>query len=78
MFNEGPGREVVRYWRLIAEAVKGHPSAFAFELDNEPMALDRRSYMDTWKAAADTIHAIVPDASVSICDIGEDALIPTG
>ena len=77
MVNEGPGREdFVRYWRLVAEAVKGHPSAFAFELDNEPMTLDRRSYMDTWKAAADAIHAIVPDASVSICDIGEDALIP--
>lgn len=77
MVNEGPGRqEFVRFWKLVAEAVKHHPSAFAFELDNEPMTIHRKAYMDTWKAAADAIHAIVPDASVAICDIGEDALIP--
>ena len=31
--NDGAGRaDFVRFWRLVAEAVKGHPSAFGFEL----------------------------------------------
>lgn len=78
MIDPGQGRdEFVRYWRLIAEVVVNHPSAFAFELANEPMTIHRGKYMDTWKAAADAIHLIIPDASVAICDIGEDALIPS-
>lgn len=75
--KEGPGRaDFVRYWRLMAEAVKDHPSAFAFELMNEPMSLLRDSYMDTWRACADAIHDVIPDASVAICDIGETSLLP--
>ena len=42
MLLEGPGRDdFVRYWRLIAEAAKEHPSAFAAELMNEPMSFRR-------------------------------------
>jgi hypothetical protein len=32
--------------------------------------------MDTWKACADAIHTVIPDASVAICDIGEASLLP--
>ena len=43
IIKPGPGRDAfVRYWRLMAEAVQGHPSAFAFELMNEPMSINRR------------------------------------
>jgi hypothetical protein len=76
--NPGPGRDdFVRYWRLMAEAVKDHPSASFFELMNEPMTIHRKNYMDTWKACADAIHAVVPDAAVSICDIGEGSVLPS-
>ena len=77
-FKPGTGRDkFVKYWRLMAEAVKDHPSAFAFELMNEPMSIRRRWYMDTWKACADAIHAVIPDASVSIADIGEGSVLPS-
>ena len=34
--NDGPGRkDFVRFWTLVAEAIKQHPSAFALELMNE-------------------------------------------
>lgn len=76
--NPGPGRDdFIRYWRLMAEEVKMHPSAFAFELMNEPMTIHRERYMDTWKACADAIHSVIPDASVSICDIGEGSILPS-
>ena len=75
VIKPGSGRDdFVRYWRLIAEAVQEHPSAFAFELMNEPMTIRRKWYMDAWKAAADAIHEVIPDASVSICDVGEASL----
>ena len=31
--------DFVRFWRLVAEAVKGHSSAFAIEPMNEPMSI---------------------------------------
>ena len=78
MIDPGPGRDdFVRYWKLIAQEVVQHPSASFFELDNEPMSIHRQKYFDTWKAAADAIHTIIPDASVSICDIGEASLLPS-
>ena len=43
VMTEGPGRDAfVRYWKLIAQAVVDHPSAFAAELMNEPMSIHRR------------------------------------
>ena len=61
----GPGREAfVRFWQLMAQAVAEHPSAVAVELMNEPLWLWRQSAFDTWRAAAEAVHAIVPDMSV--------------
>jgi aryl-phospho-beta-D-glucosidase BglC (GH1 family) len=74
----GAGRdEFVRYWRLMAEAVKDHPSAFAFELQNEPMTIRRKWMFDAWKACADSITQVIPDASVSIADTGEGSVLPS-
>jgi len=77
MLKPGAGRDAfVRYWRLMAEAVAGHPSAFGAELMNEPMSIRRRWMFDTWRAAAEAITAVVPDMSVSICDVGEGSILP--
>ena len=49
MLTEGEGRDdFVRYWRLMAQAVAGHPSAVAAELDNEPMSIARDKMFQTW------------------------------
>ncbi|CAM9454424.1 unnamed protein product, partial [Ectocarpus fasciculatus] len=75
---EGNGRDhFVRYWRLMAEAVVEHPSAFATELLNEPMTIRRGSMFDTWRACAETITAVIPDMSVSLADVGEGAVFPS-
>jgi hypothetical protein len=75
---DGPGRQdFVRYWRLLAEAVKYHPSAFAAELMNEPITIQRKHAYNTWRACAEAIHEVIPDMSVSICDVGEGAAIPS-
>ena len=43
LVDEGPGRQdFVRFWRLMAEAVRDHPSAFAAEWMNEPMTIRRK------------------------------------
>lgn len=77
MINEGAGRTAfVRFWRLVAEAITEHPSAFALELMNEPMSLNRRDMYDTWRAATEAVTAIIPDISVSIADTGEGAVLP--
>jgi len=77
MVEEGPGRaDFVRYWTLMAEAVKDHPSAFAAELMNEPMSINRRGMYDTWRAAAKAINGVIPDMSVAVCDTGEGAVLP--
>ena len=56
VINDGPGRDAfVRYWRLIAEEIKDHPSAFALELMNEPISINRRDMYDTWRAAAEAV-----------------------
>ena len=39
--NEEGRAYFVRYWKLIAEAVKDHPSAFGAELMNEPFSIRR-------------------------------------
>jgi len=78
MLTPGEGRDsFVKFWKLMAQAVVSHPSASFFELDNEPFSFERTKYFDTWKAAADAIHEIIPDASVSICDIGEMTFLPS-
>merc|ERR1719329_2075573 len=66
----------VRYWRLMAEAVKQHPSAFAMELQNEPMTIKRTEMFDAWRACAEAINQVVPDMSVSIADVGEGSVLP--
>jgi len=77
VINKGPGRDAfVRYWKLMAEAVKDHPSAFAFELMNEPMSINRRDMYDTWRATAEEILTVIPDASVAVADTGESAVLP--
>jgi len=50
----GEGRDYfVRFWTLIANEVKDHPSAFAAELMNEPMTIRRKWMFDTWRACAE-------------------------
>ena len=50
VMSKGQGRDYfVRYWGLMAAAVKNHPSAFAAELMNEPMSIHRKDMFDTWK-----------------------------
>ena len=75
--TNGPGRAAfVRFWSLVAQAVKPHASAFAAELMNEPMSIRRRGLYDTWRAAAEAIHVIIPDMAVGLADPLEGALIP--
>lgn len=77
MLQEGPGRDdFVRMWRLLAEAVVDHPSAIAFELDNEPMSIWRGIMYETWRAAAEAINAVIPDMAVSIQDTAEGTVMP--
>ena len=77
MLTEGPGRDdFVRYWRLMAEAVVSHKSAYAAELTNEPMSIRRREMFDTWRAAGEAISAVIPDMSISLEDSGEGGVIP--
>ena len=43
IIHDGPGRKAfVRFWTLMANAIKQHPSAFALELMNEPASINRR------------------------------------
>lgn len=73
----GQGRDdFVRFWKLVAEAVKDHPSAFAAELMNEPMTIRRKAMFDTWRACAEAINDVIPDMSVSLADTGEGVLLP--
>jgi len=77
MINPGAGRDqFVDYWKKLADEVVDHPSAVGFELMNEPMTIYRKHAFNTWRAAAEVITAIIPDASVAICDTGEAPLIP--
>lgn len=77
LVSPGPGRDAfVRFWRLVAEAVVGHPSAFAVELMNEPMTLRRTHAFDTWHAAGAAVTAVVPDMAVSVTDVGEGVVLP--
>jgi len=77
ILKPGPGRdEFVRFWGLVAEAVKDHPSAFAAELMNEPMSIRRKWMFDTWRACAEAINKVIPDMSVSLADIGEASILP--
>eukprot|EP00937_MAST-01D_sp_MAST-1D-sp2_P004056 g4056.t1 len=78
MVDAGAGRDAfVRFWRLMAEAVATHPSAFAFELSNEPMTIKRGRWYETARACTEAITQAVPDASVSVCDTGEGVIFPS-
>ena len=61
----------------MAEAVVDHPSAFAAELMNEPITIRRKDAFNTWRACAEAINEVIPDMSVSICDVGEGPVIPS-
>eukprot|EP00658_Telonema_sp_P-2_P031792 TRINITY_DN23716_c0_g1_i1.p1 TRINITY_DN23716_c0_g1~~TRINITY_DN23716_c0_g1_i1.p1 ORF type:complete len:464 (-),score=104.16 TRINITY_DN23716_c0_g1_i1:187-1578(-) len=75
--KEGAGRDdFVRFWRLVAEAVVDHPSAFGAELMNEPMSIRRRDMFDTWRACTEAINLVIPDMSVSLADTGEEPVFP--
>jgi hypothetical protein len=68
LITPGAGRAAfVRYWRLVAEAVAGHPSAAFAELMNEPMTIWREQAFDTWREAGQAITAVVPDMGISVC-----------
>ena len=70
ILTPGAGRDAfVRYWRLMAEAVREHRSAIAAELMNEPITLRRTAAFDTWRACAEAINEVVPDMAVR-CDGG--------
>lgn len=43
---------------------------------NEPMSINRMDLYESWRAAAEAIHAIISDMSVSLTEIGEAAEIP--
>ena len=44
VLDKGEGRdEFVRFWTLLAQAVRSHPSAFAVEPMNEPMSINRHA-----------------------------------
>jgi hypothetical protein len=78
MLKPGSGRDdFVRYWRLMAEAVRDHPSAVAAELINEPMSIERQLMFDTYRACQEAINQVIPDMSVSIMDVGENAVVPS-
>lgn len=77
MLKPGSGRDdFVRYWRLIAEAVRDHPSAIAAELMNEPPSIERQLMFDTWRACQEAINQVIPDMSVSIMDVEENGVVP--
>ena len=76
MRNDEGRKDFVRFWRLMAEAVVDHPSAYAAELMNEPMSIWRKELYDTWKACAVAINAVIPDMSVAVTETGEDPYLP--
>jgi len=77
ILSPGEGRDAfVRYWRLMAEAVSSHPSAFAVESMNEPMSIRRRWMFDTWRDISNAVTEVVPGMSVALLDIGEGSFIP--
>ena len=56
MLSEGSGRAAfVRFWRLLATAVKEHPSAVAAELLNEPNTMRRRQLFQVSSSASLTL-----------------------
>ena len=44
---------------------------------NEPMTIRRKEAFNTWRACAEAINEVIPDMSVSICDVGEGPVIPS-
>ena len=60
----------------MANEVKQHKSAVAFELFNEPMSIDRKNMFNTWRAVAEAVLKIIPDISIAVADTGEGAVYP--
>ena len=44
---------------------------------NEPMTIRRKEAFNTWRTCAEAINEVIPDMSVSICDVGEGPVIPS-
>merc|ERR1719192_1289972 len=78
MLKPGSGRDdFVRFWRLMAEAVRDHPSAFAAEWMNEPMTIRRKQAYNTWRACGEAVLEVIPDMSVMVSEVGQGAVIPS-
>ena len=67
----------VNYWKLIANEIKHHPSAYGLELMNEPMYLNRNNMYETWVDVIEEVVPIIPDISVGICDFGNGSFSST-
>jgi hypothetical protein len=77
LFSNKDGRNYFcRYWRLMAEAVKDHPSAFMAELMNEPAYIFRKDLFETWKECSIEIIKVIPDMSVSLSETFQGSFIP--
>ena len=44
---------------------------------NEPITLNRKQAFNTWRACAIAINEVIPDMSVSICDVAEGPVFPS-
>ncbi len=75
IFNEGK-HYFVNYWRLMAEAVKNHPSASLMEFSNEPMYIYRAEMYEVWREIAEAVNEVIPDMLVSLIDPFEAMLLP--
>ena len=77
IISKGEGRKkFVRFWRLMAEAVKYHPSAIMAELMNEPMTLWRNDLYETWRECGQAINQIIPDMMIVISDNFQGSILP--
>ncbi len=75
IFNEGK-HYFVNFWRLMAEAVKNHPSASLMEFSNEPMFIYRYEMYEVWREISETVNEIIPDMLVSLIDPFQAAVLP--
>ena len=78
VLRPGAGRDAfVKFWTLMANEIKSHPSAFAIEPMNEPMSIHRRWMYDTWRAIGESVLDVVPDLSIAVSDTGEGVILPS-
>jgi len=75
IFNEGK-HYFVNFWRLMAEAVKNHPSASLMEFSNEPMYIYRHQMYEVWREISEAVNEVIPDMLVSLIDPFQALLLP--